>query len=127
MAEQKNAPPPQRGGSKKSDKKKTGSSGATASRRKSRKSHMYHNAGHKARNVKRNLAKQSKAEANQPPGRTERGQARAMRRASVTMATGATSNLAAVERQLSPEERRKEDTQEKLFRALFGASPEQAT
>ncbi|OGD40211.1 hypothetical protein A2833_00245 [Candidatus Azambacteria bacterium RIFCSPHIGHO2_01_FULL_44_55] len=67
---------------------------------------MYHNAGRKTRNVRRNLAKQRKQEerANRSSGRTEKGQARADRRVSVIMATGVERDLAAAEWRLKASE-----------------------
>lgn len=129
MADQKNTPQ-QRGNKKKSDKK-SADGGAKTGRSSKRRVMNYWSRGHKSKNKERNFERQVKQSlhANQPT-RTPAGTARALRRASVNLATGATSNLAATERQmrdvpLSPEERR-EDALEKLFRATFGASPEQA-
>lgn len=125
MAEQKNTQqqPQQRGKKKKSDKKQDGS-GAPKGRSSKRRYQNYKNRNHKAKNVARNLAKQREnaADANRP-GRTPAGTARAMRRASVNSATGATSNLAEVERKMhspSPEEQRYQDAKERLVQAIFG-------
>lgn len=106
MAEQKNTQPQKRGGKKKSDQKQT-QSGGSASRRKTRKSLAYWHGGHKAQNVRRNLERQMERQRKDEAGasqsdRAERGQARAMRRASIALATGATRNLAAAERRLNP-------------------------
>lgn len=101
MAEQKIAEKPR--GKKKSDKKQADSGGSKAGRSSKRRVMNYWNRGHKAANVKSHKAKQLKViiDANRP-GQTERGHARAMRRANVALATGATSKLAAAERRLNP-------------------------
>lgn len=118
MAQQKTTAAPRARGGKKSEKKSGGqkSSGRRASEVERR--------ARKVASVRYNLAAQKRRQARaNRSGRTERGSARAMRRGSVTLATGATRNLAKVERSLrgpSPEEQRERDAKERLVQAIFG-------
>lgn len=104
-------------------KKKPGQAKKSGDEKKSSDRNFQHILSRKAKNVARNLAWQRKQEkrANRP-NRVEGGKARAMRRASVTMATGATSGLAAVERRLNPAQQ--EPTLEQqiagIIREMFG-------